>query len=65
MFLLKFRYVLNHWYSPLRRAQANCEHEEYIGLHATSFAGVAFQMCTNDATIYIKLVKIDIIYVTN
>ena len=35
--------------------------KEYFGLHTAGFAGVAFQVCTTDATIYIKFVKCDIV----
>ena len=35
--------------------------KEYFGLHTAGFTGVAFQVCTTDATIYIKFVKCDIV----
>ena len=31
--------------------------KEYVCLHTAGFAGVAFQVCTTDATIYIKLLS--------
>ena len=31
--------------------------KEYFGVHTTDFAGVAFQVCTTDVTIYIKLLE--------
>ena len=35
--------------------------KEYFGLHTTDFAGVAFQVCTTDATIYINFLKLDVV----
>ena len=35
--------------------------EEYFGLHTIGFAGVAFQVCTTDATIYMKFLKFDVV----
>ena len=35
--------------------------EEYFGLHRTGFAGVAFQVFTTDATIYMKFLKFDVV----
>ena len=41
------------------------EYKEYFGVHTTGFTGVAFQVCTTDATTYIKFVKFDVGWVTN
>ena len=35
--------------------------KEYFGLHRTGFAGVPFQVCTTDATIYIKFLIFDVV----
>ena len=33
----------------------------HFGLHTTGFAGVAFQVCTTNTTIYIKFLKFDVV----
>ena len=33
----------------------------FFGLHTKGFAGVAFQVCTTDANIYIKFLKYDVV----
>ena len=35
------------------------------GLHTIRFAGVAFQVCTTNTTIYNRFIKFDVIYEIN
>ena len=43
----------------------NDQDKEYLGLHTTGFVGVAFEVCTNDAAIYINFLKSDVVWVTD
>ena len=46
-------------YKILETITENDRDKEYFGLHTTSFASIALQVCTTGATMYIKFVKTD------
>ena len=45
----------------MERITGNGYDKEYFGLQTTVLAGVSFQVCTTDATIYIKFLKFDVV----
>ena len=43
----------------------NVDDYEYFSVHTTGFAGVAFQVRTTNATIYIIFIKSDVVSTVN